>query len=611
MEQVIENPHRRVVEDLKLRNANHKDIIAQEYFGNKFTYDETFKMFEEYRKGFLSLDGKDSDTIIISAPSIVSSVNAFYGAIDADKKAAPLGPGFLTAFTDKYVKEMNSKTVVIFDGFISEDLIKNLHKAGVKNVIITSITDYMNPVVKFIGKQTGQVAKKDFLDEYLKSGKYLPQDMQFIRLKEFAQESKKLPDVPAFPYEEGKIAAYFLTGATTSVVPKCVKAYADGFTKMAQMYDKAWFHFNKGARNAVFIPIFYATGAIHGIHAGFLSGATNIYLPKYDRFAFGSDLIKSKATIAVVAPSHVATLEEAGLKEKSLKNIDYIFIGGEAVTPEALGKYRQAVKKLGVKYIGQGYGMTETPSLTAISNEDSVGEDARVYPMPGVEYKIIDETTGQEVPDGTRGILICSSPCVSAGYTDPLKNKNLFTNDGWVYTGDIAVHYPEGGYRIFGRSTDYFCHNNQKYYMFDIEEAVLKHPGILEAEVIKFSINENEEYPAIVVVAKQEWQDPDKLMEILKYIDKLNVPGIALSIGTRFITHFKTHPITSKRDYLSLPNEKNGYYSHPIFNNNSSYCRMINLDEFNNLCYYDNVNPSNIKIFEPSEELKLIRNKNK
>ena len=42
----IENPHRRVVEDLKIRNINNKKVIASEYFGSKYTYDDTFNMFE-------------------------------------------------------------------------------------------------------------------------------------------------------------------------------------------------------------------------------------------------------------------------------------------------------------------------------------------------------------------------------------------------------------------------------------------------------------------------------------------------------------------------------------------------------------------------------------
>ena len=185
---IIENPRIRVVDDLIKRNANNGKVIAGEYFGSKYTYDETFKMFEDYKKAFLSLDGKEPSSIAISSPSTIASVNAFYGAIDANKIVNAFGPGFLSVFTEKYIKEFDTKTVVIYDGFLNEEFIQKLSLSGVKNVIVISVTDYMNPLVKFIGTKKGLIPKGDFLDNYIKSGKKLPSGIQFIRLKEFAKE---------------------------------------------------------------------------------------------------------------------------------------------------------------------------------------------------------------------------------------------------------------------------------------------------------------------------------------------------------------------------------------------------------------------------------------
>lgn len=518
-------------------------------------------MFEAYKKAFLSLDGTDDEKIVIAAPSIVSSVNAFYGVIDANKIAVPVSPGFLAAFTDRFTRGINCKTVFVFDSFLSEDLIEKLHMGGVKNVIITSITDYMNPIVKLIGAKKGLISNKDYLDEYVKSGKRLPQDMQFIRAREFAKAGSKIKEDFIFPYQKDKIAAYFLTGATTSRIPKTVKLYADGLNNMAQIYDKLWFDFEPGDKQAVFIPLFYGTGAIHGIHAGLFSGMTLNYKPKYDRFAFGNDLKDSKAKIALVAPSHVATLENSELKDNELNHVKYIFIGGEAVTPAQMAKFRTTGKRLGIEYILNGYGMTETGSMSGISDKTSADDDVTISPVPGVQYRIVDPITREEVPTGERGILEKNSPCAMAGYdNDDEQNRLRFTSDGWINTDDVAVHYGENKYRVFGRSTDYFTYNDKSYAMFDIEEEVLKHPGVLEAEVIKFATY-GAERPAIVIVLHPEWQN--RTREILDYIDSLSgkVAGIEYSIGTKFIDKFKTNPVTAKRDYLSLVDDKYGYYS--------------------------------------------------
>ena len=83
------------------------------------------------------------------------------------------------------------------------------------------------------------------------------------------------------------------------------------------------------------------------------------------------------------------------------------------------------------------------------------------------------------------------------GYFDKEKNASFFAEDGWINTGDIAVRYTNGRYRLFGRSNDYFVNNGKRYAMFDIEEKVLELSDIAEAEVIKLSQNSNE-YPAML-----------------------------------------------------------------------------------------------------------------
>jgi len=553
----IKNPRRRVVEDLKIRNKNNLKITASEYYGNKYTYEETFKMFEDYKKAFISLDGINRNPITLCTPSIVSSVNAFYGAMDANKIVNLIGPGFLYTYPQKYTTEIGSKTVVIFDGFLNEEFINKMYKAGIKNVIITSITDYMNPIVKKIGAMKGLINTADFLDEYIKSGKSLPKGMQFIRMKEFAKTGSKIKENIEFPYEENQIGAYFLTGATTSRLPKCVQLYSDGLTKMAQIYDELWFDFKPGDRQTVFIPMFYATGAVHGIHAGLFSGMTLNYRPKYDRFAFAKDLVETKANLALVSPSHIATLENSGLKDGALKNLKYVFIGGEAVNPAQMKKFRETGTRLGIEYILNGYGMTETGSMSGISDKNKDLDDVTIVPAPGIKYRIVDPITREILPENKRGILEKLSPCQTAGYLDKEKNKDLFTEDNWINTGDVAVKYSNGKYRVFGRGTDYFENNGNKYAMFDIEEKILEHQGVAECEVIKFNINNNE-YPAIVLVLNKEWELRKE--EILDYISNINLDGMQFLIGTKFIDKFKTNPITAKRDYLVLPEDKTGYY---------------------------------------------------
>ncbi len=562
---VITNPRRRIIDDLRQRNTDHMHLIAGEYFGAQYSYEQTFNMFEQYKRAFIALDGTDESSITISAPSTIASVNAIFGAIDANKVVNLTPPGFLYAYTEKYTKLLGCKTVFLFEGFLNDELICKLHRADVKNVIITRITDYMSPSIRAIGEKMGTIKETGFIDEYIRNHGAFPKGMKVLSLSEFLTYAEGV-DTYDLPYEENKLCARFLTGASTSQYPKCVFLSADGITKMASIYDYVWFPKTitlPKVKLGVFIPLYYATGAIHGIYGGLLCGMHMVYKPKYDRFTFGKDLSDDKIEVAVVAPSHVAALESSGLSDGSLKHVKGIFIGGEAVHPSQMTKFRASCSRLGISNILNGYGMTETGSMSGISDPDvssvTWGDsgDVSISPLPGIEYRIIDPDTGALLSDNQRGMLQVKTPCTMMTYLEKEKNQSFFADDGWINTGDIACRYSNGRYRVFGRCADFFVNNGKKYAMFDIEEKVLEFDSVAEAEVIKFSHNDNE-YPAIVVVLKKD--STTSYTELVKQICSIVAPGMEYLFGVKIIDNFKTNPITFKRDYLSLQNDTSGFY---------------------------------------------------
>lgn len=578
---IIENPRIRIVDDLKRRNIGNEKAIAGEYAGSKFTYKQTFKMFDDYKKAFISLDGLNSKPITMSVPSVISSANAVFGAMDANKIVNFAGPGFLFNYPEQYITKLGSETVFIMDVFLNEEFIQRLKTAGVKNVIITSATDYMDPIYKFVAIKKGLIKKMDFLDEYVREGKHIPQGMQFIRLEDFAKAGAKIKEDVKFPYEENRTAAYFLTGATTSMHPKGVITSEDGLTKMSMIYDELWFDFKSGDKNAVFIPIFYKTGFVHSVYAGLFRGATNVYKPKYDKDAFGKDLIDSKATVAVVAPSHVAALENAGLKDNSLSRLKYLFIGGEAVTPAQMQRFREIARRLGIKYIINGYGMTETGCLSGLSIlEATTAGDVTIVPVPSVEYKIIDVETGKEVMPGELGILVVSSPCATKGYLDEEQNKKLFDKNGNIITGDIAAQEKSGRYRVYGRASDIFTNNGISYPMYIIEEEVLNNNGIAEAEVVRIKVDSTEKFAIFIVLERGKEHEKD---EIIKQLSNLNVPGIEHLIGIKIFDRFATRAETGKRDALAMEEEKIGFIKYN--NSTSTYHQTDILEDRTSIIY--------------------------
>ena len=565
------NPKRGLVDDIKYHNLGRESLIASEYYGAKYTYSQMYQMIEDYKRAFIAIDGNNSDSITIVAPSTVASVNAFYGATEANKIINLISPGFLNIKTEYYTKELGAKTLFIYEGFLTDGLISRLYTAGVKNIIITGIDDYMDPIIKQYATQSGLIKTEHFADKYVCEHKSLPTGMELLSINDFVSAGQQLTGDYHYKFKENQVISRFLTGATTSKLPKCVKLTADGFANMGAIYKQLWFDFQPKERLVVIIPLFYATGAIHGMHMGLLQNMTLVYKPKYDRFSFGKDLLESKANVALVAPSFVATLSESDLPNGALSHVKYLFIGGEAINPAQMRKFRNTAKRLGIHYILNGYGMTELGGMVGLSDKEfNDPGDVSVAPVPGSEYRIVNPETKVLLPDGERGLLHVKTPCASLGYFEEEKNKELFTDDGWINTGDIAAKDQNGHYRVFGRYTDYFTNGGKTYAMFDIEEKILELEEIAEAEVIKFTIA-GEEYPAAVVVLKTSHNS--HISETLKRIYSISVPGINYMLGVRFIEHFKISPVTSKRDYLSLSQVFDHYYS--VDNDDQYYVTTI------------------------------------
>ncbi len=140
---------------------------------------------------------------------------------------------------------------------------------------------------------------------------------------------------------------------------------------------------------------------------------------------------------------------------------------------------------------GQGpverYGMTET-LITLGARADSPRMAGWVGPpLPGVEARLVDEHRGPVAADGeTLGELEVRSPTVMDGYLhQPEATAALYTEDGWLRTGDVACVDATGWYRIVGRqSTDLIKSGGYRIGAGEVEAALLAHPAVQEAAVI-------------------------------------------------------------------------------------------------------------------------------
>jgi len=149
---------------------------------------------------------------------------------------------------------------------------------------------------------------------------------------------------------------------------------------------------------------------------------------------------------------------------------------------------RRASVEMNMREILSVYGQTEaSPGCTMGEvNEDL---DHRVDTVgsafPGVECKIIDPETGEDLPDGCNGEFVARGYNIMKGYYKmPKATESTIDKDGWLHTGDIACRTSDGYYKITGRLKDMIIRGGENLYPREIEEFYLTHPKVKDVQVV-------------------------------------------------------------------------------------------------------------------------------
>jgi fatty-acyl-CoA synthase len=183
-------------------------------------------------------------------------------------------------------------------------------------------------------------------------------------------------------------------------------------------------------------------------------------------------------------------------------------VGGAAV-PESLIR---AFDKYGI-WIMQGWGMTETSPVCTISypraelHGASDDEKYRRAAMAGVQVPLVDlrvwGDSGEQAHDGKSvGEIQVRGPFITGSYHDVPVEREKFTEDGWLRTGDVASVDELGFVRITDRTKDLIKSGGEWISSVDLENALMAHPAVAEAAVIAIPDEKWSERPLACVALK-------------------------------------------------------------------------------------------------------------
>ncbi|EKX66188.1 AMP-binding protein [Streptomyces ipomoeae] len=142
--------------------------------------------------------------------------------------------------------------------------------------------------------------------------------------------------------------------------------------------------------------------------------------------------------------------------------------------------WRAWYERTGLRIIN-GIGATELLHIFISAADDAIRPGTTGVPVPGWHARVQD-TDGMPVPDGQQGLLAVRGPVGCRYLADPRQAE--YVRGGWNVTGDTYVREPDGYFHYVARADDMIISAGYNIAGPEVEEALLRHPDVLEAAVV-------------------------------------------------------------------------------------------------------------------------------
>ncbi len=228
----------------------------------------------------------------------------------------------------------------------------------------------------------------------------------------------------------------------------------------------------------------YHVGAIEDVGLATLLAGGHVILMQSRQFDIQRALTSietHRVTDAVLFPFMIYSLlhrpEDWG---EAMRTVRHIYSGGDPVLPWATAELS---RRMPHAVLTQVYGLTEgTPIITSLDGEplrpSSVGT-----PLPLAEVRVMDDKN-QPCPVGEVGEIWTHSPVVALRYWNSPEATSETFRDGWCRTGDLGYIDDAGYLYVVGRKKDMIRSGGENVYPAEVEDVLMRHPGVQEVAVI-------------------------------------------------------------------------------------------------------------------------------
>ena len=435
------------------------------------------------------------DRVAIQMPNCLSYPVVLLGVLKAGCVAVNTNPLYTAAEMAHQFKDSGAKLVVVVDMF-ADKLQQALPHTDIQHVVITRVPEFFSPLVGGIVHAVMKHWNRLVPAHQLKVSA-LPAALK--------QGHAAGGDVAAWWGALGhdSLALLQYTGGTTGVAKGAMLSHGNLLWNLSQMRAMCNSHIDDGKEVVLTaLPLYHIFAFTVNFLCMFEAGARNILVPSPRPI---QNLQRAVENYNITWITGVNTLYNALLGEEWFtafppKHLKAAGGGGAAMHHAVVQRFEQVT---GAPLV-EGYGLTESSPvvcfqpLSAPRVPDSIG-----IPAPMTEVRLVNDI-GEPVPLGQPGELIVRGPQVMGGYWQRPEATAEVIKGGWLSTGDVAVMDAQGTFKIVDRKKDMILVSGFNVYPNEIEDALTRHDGVLEAAVIGVPDDKTGEAVRAYVVKRDE-----------------------------------------------------------------------------------------------------------
>jgi long-chain acyl-CoA synthetase len=277
------------------------------------------------------------------------------------------------------------------------------------------------------------------------------------------------------------LAAIFYTSGTTGFPKGAMTSHANFLTNSESAVRCVGLDRDAGNDLATIInvPLFHVTGCnAQLIVTHELGGRVYVLTNPLDLEGFLHTASEERVDMLTSVPAiYHALTRHPGFAATDLSAVKFVSYGGAPIAASAV---HQIIRAFPQARVGNGFGLTETSSLTSYLPHEEAAEhaDSVGFAMPVCDLAIDSPDPGTGV-----GELLVRGPNVVQGYWNkPDATAETFV-DGWLHTGDLG-RVDDGLLYIVDRKKDMINRGGENVYCIEVESALAGAPGVREAAAV-------------------------------------------------------------------------------------------------------------------------------